>query len=199
MNIIFDIGKVLIDFDWDAFVNGLFDAETAAAVTEAMWHNPDWVEFDRGVLSDEQVLKLFIAKAPAYEREIRIAFAKVGSCPKLRPTTIPMIKQLKAEGHRVFYLSNYFEYLMHAAPWALEFTGYTDGGVFSCFEHEVKPDPAIFQILCDRYSLKKEESVFIDDNLPNVRGAEAFGIRAIHYTGQTPEELHREVMCRADK
>lgn len=193
MNIIFDIGKVLIDFDFEGFTERLFDPETAAAVTGAMWHNPDWAELDRGVLSDEQVLRLFISKAPAYEREIRTAFSKLGDCPKLKPTTIPMIKQLKAEGNKVYYLSNYFTYLMHVCPEALDFREYTDGGVFSCFEHELKPGHAIFQILCDRFSLKKEESVFIDDSLPNIRGSESFGIRAIHYTGQTPEELHREI------
>ena len=145
MNIIFDIGKVLIDFNYEDFVHSLFDPEAAEAVIDATWHNPEWTELDRGVLSVEQVLQRFIAKAPEYEREIRIAFAKIGSCPKLKPTTVPMIKQLKAEGHKVFFLSNYFEYLIHAAPWALEFRQYMDGGVFSCFEHEVKPDAAIFR------------------------------------------------------
>ena len=193
MNIIFDIGKVLIDFDFESFVESQFDKETAEAVIGAMWHNPDWSELDRGVLSDEQVLRLFIDKAPRYEREIRLIFAKLGSVPKLRPTTIPMIKQLKSEGHKVFYLSNYFTYLMHTAPWVLEFREYMDGGVFSCFEHVTKPDAEIYRILCDRFSLKKEECVFIDDSLPNVKGSEDFGIRAIHYTGQTPEELYCEI------
>lgn len=193
MNIIFDIGKVLIDFDFEGYAQGLFDSKTAAAVIEAAWHSPDWIELDRGVLTVEEVLKRFIARAPQYEREIRTAFAKIGACPQLKPDTIPMIKQLKAEGNKVYFLSNYFEYLIHAAPWALEFREYMDGGVFSCYEHQVKPDAAIFQILCDRYGLKKEESVFIDDSLPNVKGSEAFGIRAIHYTGQTPEQLHREI------
>ncbi|SDB08160.1 putative hydrolase of the HAD superfamily [Ruminococcaceae bacterium FB2012] len=194
MNIIFDIGKVLIDFDFEDHVGKLFDRETADAVIAATWHSPDWTELDRGVLSDEQVLRRFISNAPGYEREIREVFAKLGTIPKLRPTTIPMIKSLKAEGHKVYYLSNYFSYLMHTAPWVLDFIRYTDGGVFSCFEHVTKPAPEIYQILCDRYSLKKEESVFIDDSLPNIKGSEDFGIRAIHYTGQTPEELHREIV-----
>ena len=194
MNIIFDIGKVLIDFDFEDHVGRLFDRETADAVIAATWHSPDWTELDRGVLSDEQVLRRFISNSPEHEREIREVFAKLGTIPKLRPTTIPMIKRLKAEGHRVYYLSNYFSYLMHTAPWVLEFTEYTDGGVFSCFEHVTKPAPEIYQILCDRYSLKKEDSVFIDDSLPNIKGSEAFGIRGIHYTGQTPEELHREIV-----
>ena len=50
MTVVFDIGAVLIDFDWDAFVGSMFDAETAAAVTRAMWRNPDWTELDKGIL-----------------------------------------------------------------------------------------------------------------------------------------------------
>ena len=193
MNIIFDIGKVLIDFDWEKFVGGMFDEKTAAAVTEAMWENPDWSELDRGALEDEQVLELFISKKPGYEREIRFAFAKLGECPHMKPTTIPMIKKLKADGHKVYYLSNYFRYLMHTAPWALEFVEYMDGGVFSCNEKKIKPDPAVYQILCERYSLNKEDCVFIDDSMVNIKAAEEFGIRAIHYHGQTPEQLYGEI------
>lgn len=46
INIIFDIGGVLTDFDWDSFVSKYLDPETADIITAAMWHNPDWVEFD---------------------------------------------------------------------------------------------------------------------------------------------------------
>ena len=52
INIIFDIGGVLTDFDWDSFVSKYLDPETADIVTKSMWHNPDWVEFDEGELSD---------------------------------------------------------------------------------------------------------------------------------------------------
>ncbi|MBR6874416.1 MAG: HAD family phosphatase [Ruminococcus sp.] len=193
MNVIFDIGKVLIDFDWEGYVASMFDPETAAAVVEATWGNPDWVELDRGVLTVEEVLRLFIAKAPQYDREIRLAFAKIGGCPKLRDMTIPMIKQLKAQGHRVYFLSNYFEFLIHSAPWVLEFREYMDGGIFSCYEHIVKPMPEIYELLCSRYSLDPADCVFIDDSPKNITGAENVGIRAILYTGQTPDELIAQI------
>ncbi|MBR6102411.1 MAG: HAD family phosphatase [Ruminococcus sp.] len=193
MNIIFDIGRVLIDFPFEEFVGGLFDKEEAEAVIRATWQNPDWVHLDRADLTDEEVLRLFISKEPEHERAIRHTFARLGECTRLRPTTIPMIKELKAQGHKVYYLSNYFEFLMHAAPWALEFIPYTDGGVFSCHYHITKPDPGIFRILCDKYSIDPADSVFIDDSPKNVKGAEDFGIRAILYTDQTPEELSREI------
>lgn len=193
MNIIFDIGKVLIDFDFEEFVSANFDEKTASAVIDATWHNPDWIHLDRGDLSDEEVLRLFISKAPDCEKAIRHTFARLGECAKMKPTTVPMIQKLKEQGHKVYYLSNYFEYLMHTAPWALEFIPFTDGGVFSCHYHKTKPDAEIFQILCDKYGIDPADSVFIDDSPINIDGARAFGIRAILYKGQTPEELFGEI------
>ena len=199
MNIVFDIGAVLIDFDWDAFVGGMFEPETAAAVTRAMWHNPDWAEFDKGLLRDEEILQRFIAKEPRYEKEIRHTFSRLADCPHRKAETIPLIERLKAEGHKVYFLSNFFEYLMHAAPDALDFTSHMDGGIFSCFVHEIKPHPAIFDMLCEKYGFKPSEAVFIDDSERNVEGAEACGFRTIHYTGQDFDLLYEEITALTEQ
>ena len=196
LNIIFDIGEVLVDFSWSVLMKRLFDEETALRVTEATWKNPDWIEFDKGNLTDEEVLKLLIKKAPDLEMEIRTAFSRIGEVLTKKETTIPLIKRLKSEGYGVYYLSNYFEFLMHAAPQPLDFIPYTDGGIFSCHEHLVKPDREIYLRLCSRYGLSPEECIFIDDREKNVRGAESAGMKGIVYTGQTPDELCGEIYRR---
>ena len=56
--VVFDIGKVLIGFDWDRYMRELFDEETAVRVTGAMFGGGDWKELDRAVLSEEEVLAL---------------------------------------------------------------------------------------------------------------------------------------------
>ena len=192
-NVIFDIGRVLIDFDFEGFARGLFGAEKGEQVTKAMWKNPDWRELDRGVLSDEEVLKRFIGKAPELEHEIRFAFAKIGDCAQLRDGAVALIDRLKAEGYGVYYLSNYFEYIMHTAPWALDFVPHTDGGVFSCREKVTKPDRKIYDILCGRYGLVPEDCVFIDDTLANVTAAENFGMKGINYVSQGFGRLYGQI------
>lgn len=186
-DIIFDIGGVLTDFDWDSFVKRYLDKSAAEVITNAMWHNPDWVEFDKSNMTDEEVLKLFISKAPDYEDEIRLIFSKLGECPRHKPSTIPLLKQLHTTGHHVYFLSNYFEYLMRVFP--LDFLGHMDGGD----EHVVKPDARIYNILCERYGLKPQNCILIDDSEKNVAGAEAVGMQAIHYTGQSMVELLLEI------
>lgn len=189
MNVIFDIGKVLIDFDFEQYMHSIFDKDTADAVIAATWHSPVWSELDKGVMSDEQVLCRFIENAPGHEREIRRMFALLGNIPVMKDSTVPMIQSLKAKGYGVYYLSNYFEYLMHTAPWVLDFIRYTDGGIFSCHVKITKPDKRIYELLCGKFSLSPAECIFIDDTERNVRAAEGCGMKGIHYTGQTSAEL----------
>ena len=197
MNVIFDIGMVLIDFYFEDFVRARLDKADADAVVDAMWKSGDWNELDRGALSDEEVLKLFISHAPDHEPQIRDIFAHLGECPKLRDYAIPLVERLKAQGHKVFYLSNYFSYLMHTAPWVLAFIPKMDGGVFSCFEQVTKPDERIYKILCQRYSLDPAQCVFIDDTEKNVRAAQALGMKGIIYTNQTGDELFEQITKQA--
>ena len=68
-----------------------------------------------------------------------------------------------------------------------------DGMVVSGEELIIKPDPELYRILLDRYGLKGEECVFIDDNPVNAAGGESLGIRGIvfHNEEQLRAELDR--------
>lgn len=47
----------------------------------------------------------------------------------------------------------------------------------------MKPDPAIFTLLCDRYELDPATCVFVDDNLDNCEGARIAGMHPFHFSG----------------
>lgn len=57
-----------------------------------------------------------------------------------------------------------------------------DGRVVSSEEKLIKPDPAIYRCLCERYSLKPEECLFTDDKEKNVAGAKSIGMEAVVFT-----------------
>lgn len=175
-NVIFDIGRVLISFEWDSYVRKLFDEETALQVTDAMWNRGVWNELDRGVLPVERVMDIFGCYAPDCREEIKTAFYNVGDACARMPYAIPWIKELKEKGYKVFYLSNYFHYLMDKRPDILDFISYTDGGVFSSDVKLIKPDEEIYRLICEKYSLEPSECLFIDDNIANINGANHFGL-----------------------
>ena len=68
--VVFDIGEVLIGFEWNDYVRSLFDEETADKVTHAMFGSRYWHELDRAVLSEEEILELFYSIEPEYKAEI---------------------------------------------------------------------------------------------------------------------------------
>ncbi|MCR5034285.1 MAG: HAD family phosphatase [Clostridia bacterium] len=180
-NIIFDIGRVLIGFEWKEYIRGLFDEETGQKVTDAIWKDGRWYELDRGVLRKEEILESFYQAEPELKQEIRETFDRVGECLLRRDYAIPWIEELKARGFAVYFLSNYSEHLMRANPHVLDFLPHMDGGVFSCYVKLIKPDPAIYLCLLEKYGLKAEECLFIDDREENVAAARELGMQTVRF------------------
>lgn len=178
-NIVFDIGHVLIGFDWRSYLRTRFDEKTSQAVGAAIWGSGHWPELDRAVLSVEEILDLFISKRPDYEKEIRQAFEEVGDCVTKRDWPVPLVEELKEKGYKVYFLSNYSEHVMNANRGALDFIGHMDGGVFSCDVHMIKPDPGIYRALLEKYDLRPEECIFIDDVPANIAAARKLGFKGI--------------------
>jgi 2-haloacid dehalogenase len=59
--------------------------------------------------------------------------------------------------------------------------------VVSGDEKLLKPEPAIFELLAQRNGIDLANSLFIDDSVKNVKGAEAMGMKGHHFTA--PESL----------
>ena len=98
-----------------------------------------------------------------------------------REKSIPWIKALKAAGYKVLYLSNFSKQALEGNADALDFIDETDGGILSYRDHVVKPDPAIYKLLEERYSLVPEKTVFIDDVEENIQTALSLGWNGIIY------------------
>ena len=76
-NIILDVGKVLVAWEPEDAMKKLgFDDKTVKVVADATVNTPVWLETDRGVWSDEQILQAFYEKAPEYKKEIKEKIGK---------------------------------------------------------------------------------------------------------------------------
>lgn len=198
-NIIFDIGRVLIGFEWNDYVYSLFDRETADRVTAAMWGTGYWKELDIALLTDDEILDLFYGAAPDLKVEIREAFDRVGECVRRRDWAIPVIEDLKAKGYRVLYLSNFSEHVMGSNPEALDFIPHMDGGVFSCDINVIKPASGIYRNLIEKYDLVPEECIFIDDHSDNVAAARMYGMKAIRFDNREQFEADLDKALTKDR
>ena len=179
--VIFDIGNVLADFAWEPFYRSFgFEEEVFMKLAKATVKSPEWNEFDRGAWSTEEIIEAFIANDPDVEKEIRLVFQNLKGIVTKRDYAIQWIKHLKAEGLQVLYLSNFAEITKEHCKDALDFMPYTDGGIMSYEVKLVKPDAAIYEALIEKYDLKPQECVFVDDTYPNIEAAVKLGFHAVH-------------------
>lgn len=198
-NIIFDIGNVLTDFRWREFLADKgFDETMVARIARASVLTPLWDEVDRGVWETDKLLREFVRMDPEIEPEIRMAFGDVHGMVTKHDYAIPWIQRLKDQGYRVYYLSNFSAKAYEDCRDALDFMPFMDGGILSYREKVVKPDAEIYRLLLSRYSMKAEESVFIDDTAKNVEAAEALGIHGICFKTREQAEAELELLgvCR---
>lgn len=193
-NIIFDIGNVLSYFCWQDFLrNKGFDEDMVERIGRASVYDEDWYEFDKGVLKDEEVIDLFIENDPEIAEEIHQAFDYVEGMVKLKPQTMDWLNGLKSRSYKLYYLSNFSYKCETQCPDSLSFMPMMDGGILSYKVQMTKPNPDIYKKLLSMYSLKAEESVFIDDTPKNIDAAVKLGIKGIVYKDpdQAAEELEK--------
>lgn len=184
-NIIFDIGNVLTYYTWDAHIHSFgFSEEICKRVAAATVKSPEWNELDRGVLDDEAVLDLLIRNDPDVEEEIRRMMADVGGLVRRADYAIPWIEELKSRGYHVYYLSNFSYKAERECVHALDFMSHMDGGILSCKEKLIKPQPEIYKRLLEKYDLTAEECVFLDDMPLNVEAARACGLYGIVFSSK---------------
>lgn len=183
-NVVFDMGNVLMLFDGPYFSAQFTDNEAdAVALQRALFGSPAWNLLDSGTISYDTMLR--VARAHLDERlwpNLDVCFAGWAAYSTPIEETNALAAELKREGYGIYLLSNagtrIHDQLNHMPAWDL-----MDGAVVSGEERLMKPDPAIYQLLCERYGLLAEECLFVDDNADNCEGARVAGMRAVRYTG----------------
>lgn len=191
-NIVFDVGKVLVDFDWQGFMDTLdFSPEVYEKVANATVLSELWNEFDRSRMSDEEILEGFLDKVPDCEMEIMRFWNNMGNCIKQYDYATPWIQSLQKKGYRVYLLSNYSRRMYFQSIEELSFVEEVDGAIFSYEVQAIKPEPEIYEALLKKYDLNPTECVFLDDNRNNIIAANQLGMATIHFhtKSQAEEEL----------
>lgn len=190
--IIFDIGNVLVDFNWKEYLASFgFSREVEDKLAKATMLSREWDEFDRGALELEDIIQSFVKNDSTVEKEIRMICENVHDMLGRRDYAIPWIKQLKEKGYGVYYLSNFSRKAEVECAHTLDFLPFMDGGILSYQEKVIKPELEIYQLLIDRYGLIPEQCVFMDDKPENCEGAKKAGMHAIVFT--TKEEAEKEL------
>ena len=180
--VVFDIGNVLTDFAWKDFLRSKgYDEKMVERLGKASVESEDWVEYDKGDLTNDEIIERFVENDPEIADDIRKTFVNIDGIIKEREKTIPWIRALKAAGYQVLYLSNFSKQALEGCPEAMAFLDETDGGILSYRDHVVKPNPEIYRLLENRFALTPEKTVFIDDTPVNIEACKKLGWEGIIY------------------
>lgn len=182
MNIVFDLGGVVFNWQPDTIVKSLFeDAKTRHLAKKQIIEHSDWVELDRGTISREHAIDRGAARTGLPSQDIRRLLDAVPRFLTPIEPTIELIRELSSTTHRLFVLSNmqlasiaHLE--RHHSIWEM-----FDGIVISSRIQKVKPELQIYEHLLGLYKLKPAETVFIDDMQENLDAAASLGIQTIRF------------------
>jgi 2-haloacid dehalogenase len=183
-NIVFDLGNVLVRWD-PRFVydEHYFENEEKRAWFFANVCTDAWNEIQDEGRSIVDATQELIARFPDWEPAIRDYYGRWADM--LRgpiPESVEILRALKKKGkHGLYALTNWNAGLFEIALVRYDFLHWFDGRIVSGEEKARKPYPEFFAILEQRYGLVPSESIFIDDNLRNVKAGEALGYHCIHF------------------
>lgn len=179
-NVIFDVGRVLVAFDWEDYLKEFdYSEEKYKKIAAATFAGSVWPERDRGLYDEEEYIRQFTALAPEYGEDIRKVIKESYKTIRPYPYAETWVKYLKEQGYHLYILSNYSDYMLQKTRDRLTFLKYMDGVVFSCEVKELKPEPEIYKTLLEKYHLEAGESVFVDDMEENCAAARNLGIHAV--------------------
>lgn len=191
-NIVFDFGGVLIDWNPRYLYRKVFDndAEMEKFLSEIC--NGEWNEKQDGGRSFSDGIRELIAQNPEQSDKISIFYDRweemIGGAVKGTPE---ILYELKSLGYSLYGLTNWSGEMFPRVKENYSFFNELDGIVVSGDEKLLKPDPAIFRVLINRYGIHPEESLFIDDNPVNAEAGRKLGFNVIRF--ESAEQLRKEL------
>ena len=193
MNVVFDLGGVLVTCSPPELVSSLFDDPAVQkAVLEGVFGDADWRDFDRGTLAREVAIERAAERIGIEQREIEELFDALPRALVPIPDVLNLVRELRAAGHRPFVLSNMHPGSLAHLDATYDIFTLFEGRVVSCEVGLCKPEPEIYACLLETFGLRPSETVLIDDVEANLDGAASHGIRTIRF--ENAEQCRSELV-----
>jgi len=181
--VIFDFGGVLLRWKPEEIIREFYADEVLRdALRSAVFQHPDWIEMDRGTLSETVAAQRFAARMGRPPEEIRKLLEHVRNSLTPIDESFAIANTLARRGIRLYALSNMpastFAYLRNRYDCWDVFKGIVISGEVGM----IKPEPGIFNYITRHYGLVAARTVFVDDHLPNIESGSRLGFRTIQFS-----------------
>lgn len=196
MNVVFDLGNVLLRWDPRFLYRKIFAGDDArmewflANICTSEWN----IEQDKGRTFEEAV-QVLAARHPDHAPHINAYHERWHeTLPGTVEGTVAILEELDRQGVPLYAITNFNGPKFRETQKRFDFLNRFRDVVVSGEVRMLKPDLEIFHHFLDRNSLRATECLFIDDNRDNVAGAQSIGIGAIHF--ESPQQLRTELVQR---
>ena len=179
-NVIFDLGGVVFDWNPDHIVSRVQPVpELRAALKEALFGHADWRLFDRGTLTEPELIERLQLRLSPTQPKVEAILDAVRNSLVEKPETLELMRTLQERGTPLYCLSNMPASIYAHLRQRHSFWDVFDGIVISGEVQMMKPEPEVFLHLLEKYNLRAAETVFIDDLVTNIEAAKQVGLRTI--------------------
>ena len=192
MKFLFDLGGVFFDWDPNYFYKDVFDTadERKYFLTEVC--SDEWnLKQDAGRTikeAEEELIPLF----PKYEKEIKMYYKNHRNMIRgIFDSSVKILKKLKNQNYECYVLSNWSAETFVGMIDYYPFLKLFDDLLISGEDKLIKPDAAIYELAINRFNLKPNETVFIDDKLENIKAANNLYLKTIHLLD--PKKIDLEI------
>jgi 2-haloacid dehalogenase len=195
ISVVFDLGNVLIEWDRrNLFEKLIHDPAELQVFLDTVFTMEDNMELDRGTPLHD--VASAVALRHPHQRDLVMAFADrwLETLGGVIDGTVQILDELSLNGVPLYALSNWGRDTFAMIEPNYSFFELFDGMVISGREGVIKPDPAIFDLLCSRYTFEPEDAVFIDDSGANIAAAMSLGFDAILF--EQPDRLRQQLLER---
>lgn len=182
--LILDIGQVLLRYEPPRLAAALLPEQERERALRHIFGGPEWVHLDRGDMNNQEAARSICARAPMRGREALVLGLLKAFPDQMDPLPLSLyLSRFQDMGKRLYALSNF-----HAEAYARirvlhPFFNRMDGLLISAHERLLKPEPAIYRRLLERFSLDPARCVFLDDTPVNVEAGRKQGIPGLVYEG----------------
>jgi putative hydrolase of the HAD superfamily len=187
-NIIFDLGGVILNLSVDSTLRKFSELSGLQVdkVIEIYHARPEFLAYEKGEISNDEFRKSLksIFGITSLDSELDVCWnAMLGDIPSER---IELLRELRSK-YKTYLLSNtnaihldHFTGIVRKAHGIESLDPLFHKAYYSHLMKMRKPDPEIYEFVLKENGLKAGETIFLDDNLANLKGAASVGIQTFH-------------------
>jgi len=192
-NVVFDFGGVLVKWRPQEIIDSFYaEPHLRESLRTHAFQHDDWLDMDRGTLDEASIVRRCAARMARPESELEALFDHLRATLTPIEPTVKLLRELRQrQGLKLYGLSNMSATIFAYLDGRHDFFKLFDGIVVSAAVKLLKPEPAIYEHLRERFKLDFAETVFIDDYARNVESARRTGLPAIQF--ETTDQVRREL------